>query len=112
MSLKIRLRKQGRTNRPFYRLVVVPTTTKRDGAYVESLGWYNPFGREDEQILIHADRLQKWLDNGVELSDNAQSLIAQAHPAIMKQYKDKALAKKAKETAKRRERRRKAAAAA
>ncbi len=43
MALKIRLRQQGRNNRPFYRLVVTDVRSPRDGKYVEMLGWYNPF---------------------------------------------------------------------
>ena len=46
MALKIRLRQQGRNNRPFYRLVVTDARSPRDGKYVEALGWYNPFEAE------------------------------------------------------------------
>ena len=46
MALKIRLRQQGRKNRPFYRLVLTDSRTPRDGKYVEALGWYNPIEKD------------------------------------------------------------------
>ncbi|MBB63820.1 MAG: 30S ribosomal protein S16 [Waddliaceae bacterium] len=111
MTLKIRLRKQGRTNRPFYRLVLVPDVTKRDGAYVESLGWYNPFAEGDQRLLVNANRVQHWLNNGAQMTEKAKHLVAEAAPEVMKTYTQQACAKKMKEAAKRRERRKKAKAA-
>ena len=59
MALKIRLRQQGRNNRPFYRLVVANCRSPRDGKYVEALGWYNPFEQElDKSVSIKPDRIQ------------------------------------------------------
>ena len=64
MGLKIRLRQQGRNNRPFYRLVVADCRSPRDGKYVEALGWYNPFEQElDKSVSIKPERIQYWLDH-------------------------------------------------
>ncbi len=70
MALKIRLRQQGRNNRQVYRVVVSDVRSPRDGKYVESLGWYNPFESElDKSVSVKADRIQHWLDTGALLSE-------------------------------------------
>ena len=57
MATKIRLKRIGRRNRPFYRMVVMDSRSRRDGAAIEELGWYNPidldksFSLKDERIL-------------------------------------------------------------
>ena len=51
MSLKIRLRQQGRTHRHLYRLVVTDCGNPRDGRYVEVVGWYNPYETEMEKTF-------------------------------------------------------------
>lgn len=106
MSLVIRMRQQGRRNRPFYRLVVTDSRSRRDGKYVECIGWYNPFEEEQDKLLsIKPDRLQHWLDQGAVLSDKAKHLAVKGAPSVLKSYKEKTLARRLKETAKRRSRR-------
>jgi small subunit ribosomal protein S16 len=110
MALKIRLRKQGRTNSPFYRLVLTDVRAPRDGKYMEALGWYNPFESEQEKCLsIDAARIQHWLNLGAEISDSAESLVAKVAPSIIREQTNKALALKAKATAKRKARKKAAA---
>ncbi len=102
MALKIRLRQQGRTNRPFYRVVVADARSPRDGKYVESLGWYNPFESEDEKnLFLNQERVQHWLDLGAEISQNVEALLHRQLPAVMKLQTEKAVAKRAKALAKR-----------
>lgn len=112
MGLKIRLRQQGRNNRPFYRIVVTDCRAPRDGKYLEVVGWYNPFETElDKSLNVDAARIQHWLDLGAQLSDSAESLVAKAAPSVISWLAEKQLAARAKVTAKRRTARRKAAAA-
>lgn len=95
MALKIRLRKQGRTNRAFYRLVVADCRSPRDGKYIEKLGWYNPFEQEDKNIVsVDAERLQHWLSNGAQLTPKAESLVSRVHPEIIRERKAKVIEKK------------------
>jgi small subunit ribosomal protein S16 len=109
MALKIRLRQQGRNNRPSYRLVVTQVTAKRDGKYVEAIGWYDPFIADAAAgITLKQDRLQHWLTMGAQLSESAEALIARSAPTVLKQYKTHVLAQQAKACAKRRARRQKA----
>jgi small subunit ribosomal protein S16 len=103
MALKIRLRQQGRTNRPFYRLVVTDSRYPRDGKYVEALGWYNPIeNEEDKSLCIKADRIQYWLSVGAQLTDKAASLVAQSAPNVMREQTKKEVARKVKKTVRRR----------
>jgi small subunit ribosomal protein S16 len=86
MALKIRLRRQGRKNRAFYRLVVADAKSPRDGKYVESLGWYNPIeADETKKSEIKVDRVQHWLSVGAELTDKAESLIRRRAPQLIQE---------------------------
>lgn len=110
MALKIRLRQQGRNNRPFYRLVLTDVRAPRDGKYLEALGWYNPFEAEQEKCLsLNAERIQHWLNLGAEISDNARALVAKMAPSIIRVQKEKVLAQRAKKLAKRKARKQAAA---
>lgn len=112
MALKIRLRKQGRKNRPFFRVVVTDTRSPRDGKYIESLGWYNPIGETEEQnLFLDTEKLQKWIADGVQLTDCVQVLLARGAPELFKSLREKEQAARVKIAAKRRELRKKKAAA-
>lgn len=110
MALKIRLRQQGRNNRPFYRLVLTDVRAPRDGKYLEALGWYNPFEAEqDKNLSLDATRIQHWLNLGAEISDSAEALLAKVAPSVIRTQKEKVLALKAKNAAKRKARKKAAA---
>lgn len=97
MAVKIRLRQQGSRNNLRYRLVVTDSRTKRDGKYIECLGWYNPEGETDEQkMLFQADRVQHWLDQGAELTEKAASLVKRTSPEVITRLREKELAKRNK----------------
>jgi small subunit ribosomal protein S16 len=103
MALKIRLRQQGRNNRPFYRLVLADMRTKRDGKYIEALGWYNPFETSEENaVSIKADRIQHWIDHGALVSESAEALLSKAAPHVIKFKREKELAKRVKAAEQRR----------
>lgn len=109
MALKIRLRKQGRTNRPFYRVVVANTLSPRDGKYVESVGWYNPVNRDEDQVLsLDIDRVQFWIDQGAELTEKAKALVNKAAPEVVRKLTEKQVAHRAKAAAKRKARKKEA----
>lgn len=102
MALKIRLRQQGRNNRPFYRVVVADIRSPRDGKYVEALGWYNPFETEQEKSLsLDVARIQHWLSQGAQLSERVESLIKNAEPTVVRKLTEKKIAHRAKAAAKR-----------
>lgn len=64
----VRLTKMGRKKRPFYRIVVTDSRKRRDGGWIESIGYYNPMV-EPEEIKFDKERLDYWKSVGAKLSD-------------------------------------------
>jgi small subunit ribosomal protein S16 len=64
----------GAKKRPSYRIVVKEKLSKRDGAYLESIGTYNPIGK-DEQIRLNADRAEYWIARGAQPTETVRRLI-------------------------------------
>lgn len=110
MAIKIRLRQQGRNNRPFYRVVVANVRSPRDGKYIEAVGWYNPFEKEESNLSLCQERLQHWISQGAEVSENVESLMKRAMPSLIREKTAKAVAKRSKALQKRKVRRAKAKA--
>ncbi len=101
MAVKIRLRQHGRTNRQTYRLVVTDIRCPRDGKYLEMVGWYNPFS-DQNNCQVQADRIHYWVDQGAQISPNAEALILKVAPEVMKEIRQKRQDKRIKVAAKRR----------
>lgn len=96
MALKIRMRKQGRTNRPFYRIVLTDSRSPRDGKYIETLGWYNPLEEEKTKNLrFIPERVSHWLSHGAILTEKVESLLKRAHPELISATQQKQIARKA-----------------
>ncbi len=74
MATKIRLKRIGRRNRPFYRLIVIDSRKKRDGAAIEQVGWYNPIDL-NKPYEIKNDRILHWLQEGAIPSDAVKKLM-------------------------------------
>jgi small subunit ribosomal protein S16 len=72
--LAIRLMRMGAKKRPSYRIVVKEKLSKRDGAYLESIGTYNPIGKEGE-IRLDAARAQYWIERGAQPTETVRRLI-------------------------------------
>jgi small subunit ribosomal protein S16 len=76
MAVRIRLKRMGRRNRPFYRMCVFDGRTRRDGQPVEELGSYDPRGETTEQKLqINRKRAHYWLTVGALPSETCRSLL-------------------------------------
>jgi small subunit ribosomal protein S16 len=75
--LKIRLRRMGTRNRPFYRVVVSDSRRVPTASAVEEVGWYDP-RQNPAKVEIDRDRVQHWVANGAQLSDTVKSLLARA----------------------------------
>jgi small subunit ribosomal protein S16 len=67
----------GAKKRPSYRIVVKEKQSKRDGAFLENLGTYNPT-REPAEIKLKSERVQYWIDQGAQPTDTVRRLIKQA----------------------------------
>ena len=72
--VKIRLRRMGAKKAPFYRIVVADQRSRRDGAPIEEIGYYNPM-TEPADIKIDAEKAQKWLANGAQPTDTVRALL-------------------------------------
>lgn len=74
----IRLSRGGAKARPFYNIVVADKRNRRDGRFIERLGFYNPLARGGEEPLrIAADRLSHWISVGAQPSSTVDRLIKQ-----------------------------------
>lgn len=75
----IRLARGGAKKRPFYNIVVADSRERRDGRYLERVGFYNPMASEGEDSLrVVFDRVTYWTGVGAKASDTVQRLLAQA----------------------------------
>ena len=78
----IRLARGGSKKRPFYNLVVADSRTRRDGRFIERIGFYNPIATEKEEGLrIAVDRLSYWQQQGAQLSLTVARLVKQSAAA-------------------------------
>jgi small subunit ribosomal protein S16 len=74
--VSIRLSRAGAKKRPFYHLVVTDSRNRRDGRYIERLGFFNPVGQEQEENLrIDLERVDYWVGQGAQPSDRVASLL-------------------------------------
>jgi small subunit ribosomal protein S16 len=69
----IRLTRMGRKKRPFYRIVVTDSRKRRDGGWIESIGFYNPM-KEDRNIELDEERLNYWIGVGAQMSDRVKKI--------------------------------------
>ncbi len=75
MAVKIRLKRQGRRNRSFFRICVFDGRTRRDGRSIEDLGYYDPHGVTVEKtVSLNQERLKHWVEHGALPSNTILSL--------------------------------------
>lgn len=70
--VKIRLSRIGRSNTPFYRIVVMDSRSPQNGKYIERIGWYDPRGGKTELDLVKA---QEWLKKGAQPTTIVSKLL-------------------------------------
>jgi small subunit ribosomal protein S16 len=74
--VSIRLSRSGAKKRPFYHLVVTDSRNRRDGRYIERLGFFNPIATENEERLrVDLERVDFWIGRGAQPSDRVASLL-------------------------------------
>ena len=73
--LRIRLRRVGKKKQPMYRIVVADSRAPRDGAFVESLGYYHPLD-DPSTIVLNSERARHWLDHGAQPSERVAKILA------------------------------------
>ena len=84
----IRLSRGGSKHRPFYNIVVADKQVRRDGRFIERLGFYNPVAQDgEEKLRVAQDRLTYWRGVGAQPSPTVERLLKQgaAQPAAAAQ---------------------------
>lgn len=101
MALRIRLKRFGRKQRPFYRLVVAEHTVPRDGESIEIVGRYNPL---ETPVLfeINEERVKYWMSVGAQPTETVERLLSEKGlvPKPVKQSKDAGVSRKEKKARK------------
>ena len=78
----IRLARGGAKKRPFYNVVVTDSRSRRDGRFIERVGFYNPVAAgHEEGLRIAHERVDYWRQHGAKLSDTVSMLVARAAQA-------------------------------
>ena len=73
--LKLRLKRIGRKRSPSYRLVIMESTSRRDGRPVEEVGYYDPISKN---YKFEIEKIQKWLSYGVQPTETVSNLLKKA----------------------------------
>jgi small subunit ribosomal protein S16 len=84
MPVKIRLQRHGKKGKPYFWIIAADSRSKRDGKFLEKLGFYNPT-TNPAQIDLDVDSAVKWLQNGAQPTDTARAILSYKG-ALMKNH--------------------------
>lgn len=84
MATTIRLRRGGRTHKPYYRIVVIDSRSRDRGPEVDILGIYHPCARPEPVMEVDATRALEWLNKGATTTDTAKSVLKKL--GVMKHF--------------------------
>ncbi|MDE5889287.1 MAG: 30S ribosomal protein S16 [Bacilli bacterium] len=93
MAVKLRLKRGGSKQRPFYRIVAADARSPRDGRFIDTIGTYNPIPAEYE-VNIDEEKAMYWLTNGAQPTDTVKSLLSKK--GIMAKYAESKTKKEGK----------------
>ena len=74
----LRLKRMGRTHRPFYRLGAMDKRSPRNGIVIEELGWFDPLASDEKQMSLNVERIDYWLSVGAQPSETVRNLLRKA----------------------------------
>ncbi len=77
MAVKLRLKRMGAKQKPFYRIVAADSRSPRDGRFIETVGTYNPILKENN-ITVDEEKAMKWLNNGAQPTDTVKNILSDA----------------------------------
>ena len=83
MAVKLRLKRMGSKQKPFYRVVAADSRSPRDGRFIETVGTYNPI-KQPAEINIDEEKAIKWLKNGAQPTDTVKALLSKT--GVMAKY--------------------------
>lgn len=76
--VKLRLKRFGRRNRPYYRLCAMDLRKARNSSAIEELGHFDPLEKQSKGLVVQADRVKYWLSVGAQPSQTVRNLLAKA----------------------------------
>lgn len=85
MAVKLRLKRMGSKQKPYYRIVAADARSPRDGRFIETVGTYNPI-KGKEEVTIDEEKALKWLNNGAKPTDTVKNILSAS--GIMTKYAD------------------------
>ncbi len=77
MAVHIRLRREGKTKKPAYRVVVADSRAPRDGRFIEAIGYYDPLSNPP-LLKIDGEKASAWIKKGAQPSNTVRALLARA----------------------------------
>lgn len=83
MAVKLRLKRMGSKQKPFYRIVAADARSPRDGRFIETIGTYDPI-KGNEVVTIDEEKALKWLNNGAQPTDTVRNILSKN--GIMTKY--------------------------
>ena len=83
MAVKLRLKRMGSKQKPFYRIVAADARSPRDGRFIETVGTYNPI-KKPAEVKVYEALALKWLNNGAIPTDTVRSILSKE--GIMAKY--------------------------
>ena len=84
MAVKLRLKRMGAKQKPFYRIVAADSRSPRDGRFIEVIGTYNPVSKDSNNVTINEELALKWLNSGAIPTDTVRSILSKE--GIIKKY--------------------------
>ena len=97
MAVKLRLKRMGSKQKPFYRIVAADSRFPRDGRFIETVGTYDPT-KKNADVTIDEEKALKWLNNGAQPTDTVRSILS--NKGIMAKYAQSKVKKVEKKTIK------------
>lgn len=85
MAVKLRLKRMGAKQKPFYRIVAADSRSPRDGRFIETVGTYDPI-KKDDNIKVDEEKVLSWLNNGAQPTDTVKSILSQT--GVWAKYKN------------------------
>ena len=83
MAVKLRLKRIGSKQKPFYRIVAADSRSPRDGRFIETVGTYDPIKGKDK-VTVDEEKALYWLKNGAQPTDTVRNILS--NTGIMKKY--------------------------
>ena len=85
MAFKLRWKRMGSKQKPFYRIVAADSRSPRDGRFIETVGTYDPI-KSDNNITLDEEKIIKWLNNGAQPTDTVKSILTNS--GVWAKYKN------------------------